>query len=161
MARPDAIPPRWEGVPTALRDLPQWIVWKHHFHKARQNWIKLPFNPATEKPASVSDPSTWGAFEDAEMAYMMGEYDGVGLVFLAGGGLVGIDIDDCLDADGTLSELAGEIVETVPGYVERSPSGKGLHIITRADIGRAYKDDTLGLEIYTSGRYFTITGAGL
>jgi putative DNA primase/helicase len=121
----------------------------------------LPFNPATEKPASVSDPSTWGAFEDAEMAYMMGEYDGVGLVFLAGGGLVGIDIDDCLDADGTLSELAGEIVETVPGYVERSPSGKGLHIITRADIGRAYKDDTLGLEIYTSGRYFTITGAGL
>ena len=158
MARPEVIPPRWEGIPTELRDLPQWVVWKHHFHKARQRWIKLPFNPATERPASTTDPATWGAYIDAEMAYLMGEYDGVGFVFLAGGGLVGIDIDNCLAADGTRSDMANEIIETVPGYVEVSPSGKGLHIITRADIGRAYKDDTLGLELYASGRYFTITG---
>lgn len=158
MARPDVIPPQWEGIPTALRDLPQWIVWRHHFHRARRRWIKLPINPTTGSPAKVSDPTTWGLFVDAQTAYMLGEYDGIGFVFLAGGGLVGIDIDDCLDADGMLSDLAKEIIEAVPGYVERSPSGKGLHIITRADISRAYKDDTLGLELYTAGRYFTITG---
>jgi putative DNA primase/helicase len=159
MSRPSVIPLQLENVPQELRELHQWIVWKHHFHKARQKWIKLPMCPTTGKAASTSDAATWATFDAALLAYEFGGYDGLGFVFAAGSGLVGIDIDKCVN--GELSPLAQELLAAAPGYVERSPSGTGLHIITRADLGRAYKNDNIGLELYTSGRYFTITGVPL
>lgn len=160
MAKPETITPNLDNVPEELSALPQWIVWKHHFHRKRKVWIKLPLNPLTGEAASTTDPNTWATFDAAATAYeLVGGYDGVGFVFREGGGLVGIDIDKCYD--GVPNDMAAEILAAVPGYQEVSPSGKGIHIITRAEIPRAYKDDKIGLEIYTKGRYFTITGVAV
>jgi len=158
MQRPTALAPVPENIPVELRILPRWIVWKHYFHKKRQVWIKLPVCPTTEEPASTTDPETWCHFDAALACYeFIGGYDGLGFVFAEGDGLVGIDIDDCF-VEGGLSDMAQGIIAAVPGYVEKSPSDKGIHIITRANIERAYKDDGIGLEIYTKHRYFAITG---
>lgn len=160
MEKPSTIAPQPGNVPPELRELPQWIVWRHAFLRSRGVWIKMPINPLTGEAASVSDPATWASFDAAVTAYeLLGGYDGIGFVFTQDDGFVGIDIDKCVN--GTLSAMAQDLLAAAPGYVERSPSGTGLHIITRANLPRAYKDDKIGLEMYSSGRYFTITGVPL
>jgi primase-polymerase (primpol)-like protein len=83
------------------------------------------------------------------------------------------------DAEGNLDPKAAEIVATLPGYVERSPSKKGLHIlikgalpapsdrknlkfgnVLRFDPENAPEDKTPGIEFYdeTTPRYLTVTG---
>ncbi|MCK7581568.1 MAG: hypothetical protein MZV65_42025 [Chromatiales bacterium] len=62
-----------------------------------------------------------------------------------------------LDGTDTRPELAA-LVERLPGYVERSPSGKGWHAI---GIGRDFTtlgSNATGIEAYAHGRYFTVTG---
>jgi putative DNA primase/helicase len=160
MEKPSTIAPQPGNVPPELRELPQWIVWRHAFIQSRGVWIKMPVNPITGKSANVSDPRTWASFDAAVTAYeLLGGYDGIGFVFTQEDDFVGIDIDKCVN--GTLSAMAQEILAAAPGYVEKSPSGTGLHIITRANLPRAYKDDRIGLELYSKGRYFTITGVPL
>jgi len=44
----------------------------------------------------------------------------------------GIDFDDCVIADGSIDPRAAIVLDRVPGYVERSPSGKGLKLFARA-----------------------------
>lgn len=64
----------------------------------------------------------------------------------------GIDLDDVNESG--LADLA----ESLPGYVEKSPSGKGEHAI---GYGRAFKSlgsNGSGVEAYASGRFFTVTG---
>src|SRR5690606_22180485 len=51
-----------------------------------------------------------------------------------------------------------EAMKLIPAYWETSPSGRGLHFIARAEIPKAFKDDAKGIELYKTGRYFTITG---
>ncbi len=48
-------------------------------------------------------------------------------------------------------------------YTEYSPSGKGLHILFKlneplSELGTHRRNDELGIEMYDSGRYFTVTG---
>jgi len=161
MSKPSVITPQYDNIPEELRALKQWVVWKHWFHKKRKVWIKLPMSPITGDAASTTDSATWSSFDAALTAFEFeDEYDGLGFVFTEDDGLVGIDIDKCIDAD-VISDLAVDIVKQVPGFIERSPSGKGLHIITRADLPRAYKDDRIGLEMYAKARFFTITGVPL
>lgn len=161
MGKPKIITPELANIPSELTDLPQWVVWKYHFHNKRKVWIKLPLTPTSDVAASTTNPLSWGTFEEAAMAYeFVGGYDGIGFVFAEGGGLVGIDIDDCLDA-GKPTAMAQEILAKIPGFVEVSPSGNGLHIITKGQLGRAYKDDSIGLELYEKSRYFCITGRTL
>lgn len=156
MTRPSALAPIPDRIPAALRDKPQWIVWKHHFHRKRQRWIKLPLQVLTGGAAKVTDHSHLASFDAAWFAYEMGGYDGIGFVF-TGNGLVGIDIDDCVRPEG-LTPLATEILTAVPGYAELSPSGTGIHLITRATLDKARKSDAQGLELYNNARFFTITG---
>ena len=48
-------------------------------------------------------------------------------------------------------------------YTEYSPSGKGLHILFKlneslSEFGTHRRNDELGIEMYDSGRFFTVTG---
>ena len=65
-----------------------------------------------------------------------------------------------MNGDRTLALGAKEIVGLLNTYTEISPSGSGLHLFvfaSGADITRHRKKDCF-LEIYTEGRYFTVTG---
>lgn len=158
--KPKTLAPLLDAIPAELRAIPRWICWKHQFATQRRRWIKLPIDPKDPKRAAkINDPSTWSDYETAAAAYeFIGGVDGVGFVF-GDDGIIGIDFDKCLDpATGELSDAASAALESIPGYWEVSPSGKGLHCITRAQIEKAYKDDKQGIELYKNARYFTITG---
>ncbi len=52
------------NIPDDLRILPQWVVWRRVERDG--NVTKRPFQPLNAvQPASVTDPSTWGTFDNA------------------------------------------------------------------------------------------------
>ena len=88
-------------------------------------------------------------------AYENGEYAGLGFVFSSADPFTGIDMDDCVDADGEIAQWALEIARYFESYTEISATGTGLHIIVRGEIPNRRKGD---VEVYSSKRFFTVTG---
>jgi len=128
---------------------------------------KVPKQP-DGRNASTAAPHTWTDFETAYKALLRGDFDGVG--FVLGGGIVGVDLDRCIDERGEVAPWAADIVHRLGSYSEISPSGRGLHILARAELPQELLD-TLpktgikkaidgggAIEIYWTGRYFTVTG---
>lgn len=157
--KPTALPVQVGNVPQDLRAIDRWVCWRYVQRTKPDGtkvWAKMPVT-VEGKPASSTDPKTWTTFDDACDALIMGGFDGIGLVL--GEDVQGIDLDDHRDpATGLLSELAQEVLERVDGYAEVSPSGTGIKLFSRTnlDASRAKKD--VGVELYSSGRYFTVTG---
>ena len=86
-------------------------------------------------------------------------WEGIGYEF-SGDGLYGVDLDHVLDDLGRLMPQAQEIVNKLASYTELSPSGSGLHIFVfagGADIKHHRKKNGF-VEMYSEGRYFTVTG---
>jgi putative DNA primase/helicase len=86
---------------------------------------------------------------------------GVGFVFTEDDPYAGIDIDKCRDSEtGEIDPWAWKIVDALDSYTEVSPSGTGLHIFVKATLPGP--NNRKGpLEMYESGRYFTLTGEHL
>ena len=155
------IAPDLLAVPAELRQYRQWVVWKAVEKKKREGSVKVtkvPYNPKTGKPASTSRPETWGTFDDACEAYLMNGYTGIGFVFTADDPFVGVDLDNCFDESGRLRDDARRAVNELQSFTERSPSGRGLHIVCKGELpGRGQCDLKAGREMYQDGRFFTIT----
>lgn len=64
----------------------------------------------------------------------------------------GIDLDQ-IDENGLT-----ELMPALPGYVEHSPSGKGVHAIGYGQQFAGRTNRSNGIEFYSKGRYFTFTG---
>lgn len=158
---PGLIPPNMEAVPEELQQYRQWVVWKAMPITKRDGSVKVtkvPHSPKTGKPASSNRPGTWGTFDDACMAYLMDGYTGVGFVFTADDPFVGVDLDNCFDESGNLRDDARRAVDELQSFTEKSPSGKGLHIICKGELpGAGHCDNKAGREMYQEGRFFTIT----
>lgn len=119
-------------------------------------WAKMPMT-VDGKAASSTDERTWTSFDDVVDTLIMGGFDGIGVVL--GDGWHGIDLDDCRDAaSGELTDLAQEFLRRVDGYAEVSPSGTGLKLIGRTNLDGSRTKKEAGVECYTDGRYFTVTG---
>ncbi len=68
-------------------------------------------------------------------------------------GLCCIDIDAHRAEDGSENELANEILQMFSGtYAERSPSGKGIHVLFLTDLNQIPKDAS---NKRLSGQYYT------
>lgn len=167
----------YAAIPHELKQLPQWVV-----HKA-----KRPYNPAGGA-GKAGVPGTWATFEQAVQAVQSGRYDGIGFEFDNNGlvGIDLDTVRD--PETGWIAPDAAEIIHSVGSYTEVSPSGYGFHIIAKADIGLQWNKKALSangiqrldvdlktgevrtdktgkpkmktpeIEMYTGGRYFTITG---
>jgi hypothetical protein len=152
------------NVPQELRDTPQWECWK------MWGGLKVPIDVRTEKsyPRGLykSDQMGNATFEQA-CALLARRKDllGVGFRFKSFDPYTGIDLDDVRDpATGELQLWAWDFVSQFATYSEVSPSGTGLHIVGRAKIPEALIKTALysgHVEIYSDGRYFTITGKKL
>ena len=138
------------------------------------NWVFITKNgKQTKKPlARVNDPASWITFSQAESQTRL-KPCGIGVMFAPISGsysLCGIDID-AHHVD--VNPLTKEILELFKGtYIEKSPSGKGYHVLFLADLDqlpeakeykRLYqqKNSKLDVECYLAGitnRYFTFTG---
>lgn len=142
------------NIPPELRECPQWVVWK--LEKRDEKLTKVPYCAKnTKRRASPTDRDTWATFDEA-CAAAPSENGGIGFVFTKDDPFIGIDLDKCL-TDGTLEPWAHQIVEKLKSYTEITPSGTGLHILIRGTLpeGRRRKGK---IEMYDSGRFFTMTG---
>jgi len=153
-------------IPRELRDLPQWVTWKWG-KKPNGEPTKVPTRAVDGLPASSTNPDDWSSFQTAYNAYHHGssENAGIGLVFTEESGLFGVDFDDCLDkqqAGGLRGMRPTEFgyLKLLDSYAEVSPSGEGFKVIARGTIPDdvARRSFGQGNGIYSSGRFFTITG---
>jgi putative DNA primase/helicase len=140
-----------EGIPEELRVRPQWVVWKAVGHKPD----KVPFSARSGRKASSTDLLTWSTFQEALKAYENCDFAGLGFVFSSADPYTGIDLDNCVDADGEIAGWALEIVRYFDSYTELSATGSGLHIIVRGEVPNRRKGE---VEVYSSKRFFTVTG---
>lgn len=146
----------YEQIPKQLKSLRQWVAWVYKVIDGREKPTKIPINPQDGSYAKSDDPDTWGSFEQACEAVTKFKLSGIGIMFA--GGLAGVDIDHCVDAQtGEIEEYAKDIIHTVKSYTELSPSGTGIHILCLGTLpeGRRRKGD---VEMYCEGRFFTVTG---
>src|SRR5262249_34921642 len=143
--RPRPLPLRLDGLPTFLLESPRAVLWKYIL--VNGTWTKVPFRVANaERPASSTDPSTWGAMRDAITDFEDGKSDGIGIVL--GDGLIGIDLDHCRNPEtGMIASWALAIVETLDSYAEASPSGTGVHIFATGTFSPTRKKKS-GVEMY-------------
>lgn len=134
-------------IPTELTSRPRWIR-----HTAR----KVPITVGGST-ASVTDPSCWSRHRDAAASSA-----GAGLGFvLDGDGVVCLDLDHCLDADGEVAAWAQNILDAAAGtWVEVSRSGDGLHVWGYGSLpqGRRITVGGGSVELYGTGRYIAVTG---
>ena len=146
--------------PQELTSLNQWVCWRLEQGTKDGKPTKIPYNPANGKKASSTDSNTWSTIENALKANEKFMYSGIGFVFSKNDDIVGVDIDHCIDADtGEMNDIAKRILERKPTYTEISPSGTGLHLFYKGVFnGKGNKNTENGVEMYSSSRYFTMTG---
>lgn len=134
----------------------RWVNWRLEKNKDGKN-TKKPYQ-VSGVLASSTDPLTWSTYYEAVNAS-----SNVGIIFTPDQKLLGIDIDHCLE-DGKIVHAEKTNIEELlfeaDTYVEISPSGTGLHIffsLTESFKPEASRKHTLPYELYTSGRFFTVT----
>lgn len=153
-----------DNLPAALRETGLFCCWRYEERDGKRT--KVPYNPRTGGKAQSTNPQTFAPLAVALASMERGGYSGIGVgVF---GSLGAIGIDHCISETGELSPMAYDIIDTMQGYTEFSPSGKGLRILFivpegfRYDKARYYiNNQKLGLEIYIAGstnKFVTVTG---
>lgn len=144
------------NVPDEMKKFSSWVGCKIVPSKDRPGKTdKIPMNVLTGEYAKSNDPATWTDFETALDLSIQRNYDAVGFMFQPPH--VGADFDECIE-NGIISERVLAILGEINCYTEISPSGTGLHVICKGNISRALKNSKVGIEIYTIGRFFTVTG---
>lgn len=165
-ATTDVVKLQPENVPAELRQLVRWCVWRREPDKKDSATL-------TKKPMQASWPSRafskttaaqYRSFDVAVKAYEQyhgserSPVDGIGLV--CGGGVVGIDFDECCDevTREVRSDVA-EWLERLNTYAEFSPSGRGVRAFVRGSLpDRSTNSRPAGVELYDEPNYVTVTG---
>lgn len=143
--------------PDEMIKLPQWVLWK--LITRGEKTTKVPYQP-NGIAASSTNSATWSTFSSVMNTYVRNpNINGVGFVFSADDPYVGIDLDKCRDPKtGTVDSWASAILDRIDTYKELSPSGTGFHLIGKGKMpSKGRKKGQV--EIYDSGRYFTVTGS--
>lgn len=148
----------YDKIPYELKELDQWCCFKiEEVENGRKT--KRPYNPLTNNMAKSNDETTWVSFEDA--VNNLNGYDGIGFFFVEP--YVGIDLDKVGNEieeylnDPDTDNIISEFINVLETYAEVSPSGTGIHLITKGELPK--KGRRRGnVEIYDKGRFFTMTG---
>lgn len=171
-----------EGYPLALRERSQWGPWRRELRDDKVT--KIPYDPHTGYRVSVSDPSTWGTFDEAVSALHEGTSDGepfngVGYFLSEGDPFTVIDVDKGFDP-----KCFAHLRKTDPNadwrqatkdwfrppvpwlarvsYVDLSQSGRGLHFVTEGtfdgDIARPVGDGKV--QYFQKSRFIAHNGTG-
>jgi len=149
-----------ENIPQELRDLPRWVGWKYGKARADGKRPKLPINASNGRDAKSNDPATWATFLAAVEAVARLALEGVG--FVLGDGYAGVDFDECIVGGKVVPQVVG-VLGVFNSYAEISPSQTGIKQIVKGrkpEGAGCQRRAVLGckqVEIYDTGRYFTIT----
>lgn len=145
----------FDKIPPELTMDERWVVWQYVERNGKST--KVPINPVSRQYAKSTDPSTWASFQTARAA--LAGHDGIGLMLRPDEThqLVGIDLDHCIEDDGTIAPWALSIVKDLDSYTEITPSGRGLRIFVNGELppgGRKRGH----VEVYDRDRFLTVTG---
>ncbi|MDO8699198.1 MAG: hypothetical protein Q7J75_02030 [Rhodoferax sp.] len=159
---PVPLAPIFDRFPHILTAQPNWVLWSYLLKDGK--YTKVPKQPGGRN-ASTTNPATWHTFDNVRTAYQRGGFDGVGIVLTGkpldnGLYLIGMDFDHCLTA-GVLDHDPRHAIDLLDTYSEISPSGEGVRLFILHDKAiPARKINVAGKsrEIYSSGRYLTVTG---
>ena len=146
-----------ERMPPEMRRAKRWLLYKM-IQRPDGKADKVPYyingkprNGTLDSPEDVNQLSTYA--EASEIVESSESYAGLGFALGHDGEKYwqGIDLDRVYGTE--LESLAKQL----PGYVETSPSGTGVHAIGYGEYFNG-KNEGNGIEYYASGRYFTYTG---
>jgi putative DNA primase/helicase len=166
--KPSYIKPLLENIPPILQSFNQWVLWKAIWKESEQKWTKVPIDPKTLRYASSNKRETWSDFDTACKVlakYYGKKVDGIGFVVTNKDPFVGIDCDRCVDKQAEKNSIAqpfGGYIEQINSYAEYSPSGSGIRIVAKGNLPKGHQcRNGSQIEIYSTGRFLTITGATL
>lgn len=160
---PQLLPVRERSIPTQLKTRPaRWAPWAAVWNDGRGKVDKVPLSLALHR---VSTHGPWWDFERALAAHEAARdrTAGIGYRMTEPHGIVGIDLDHCVDPNGEVAPWASVIVQAANSYVERSPSGTGLRIFGFGEIVQDWNNHERGVEVYGGhgARFLTVTGQRL
>lgn len=157
-----------DGIPEGLKKNKRWVGFKI----GEQG--KKPIDPKSIGGfityASISDPSTWGTFEEALKLVEAGLCDGIGYAMTKDDHLIFIDVDLHLDKLTSEDEkqktekhfnVLCRDVKRFHTYMETSISGTGVHLLARGTLDETLKTGASPIapvEIYDSNRFIIMTG---
>ncbi len=148
------------NIPVELISLDRWVNWSYDLKVSGPKHPKYPIDPLTSRMASVTNPKQWRSYAECLRHYLAGKFDGVG--FVLADGQVGVDLDNCRDpSTGQLNQFAQGIVQQLATYTEVSPSATGIKMICTGSINGEHRSKGSNVEVYSTDRYFTITGQSL
>jgi hypothetical protein len=142
------------NIPPEMQAHNQWVCWKL-VPRGEGKATKLPINARTGQLASVTDPATWGGFDEAVAAVETWGCTGIGFVLSDADPFTIIDLDNC-GGDEVARARQQKIVQSFSSYSEISPSGNGLHIVVKGSVPSGKRREKV--EVYSSERYMTMTG---
>lgn len=156
---PDPFP----DLPGAMKVAERWLLWKSEPNTdPAKKPRKVPYyatgdrrQGALDTPEDVARLVTYPE-ACAALLHIPG-YAGLGFALGpdgTGNHWQGVDLDN-LDQHPGLKFL---IEDDLPGYIEKSPSGGGVHAIGYGRDFVSLGSNTTGIEAYAHGRYFTVTG---
>ncbi len=148
----------YENIPSELKQYPNWVCFRFEPDPSRPKPKKVPINPRTGERAMSNNPETWSDYDTALKA--ASRFDGLGFMF-GNSPFFGVDLDKIEQElrgyiDGEPG-IVGEFIDTLQSYTELSPSGTGIHIICRGSLPPKGRRNG-NVEMYESGRFFTVTG---
>jgi len=152
------------AIPQDLKDRKQWLIWRFEKNpkKPEGKPLKVPYYADGSRRFGVQgdekDRAKLATFDVALASMQKRNCSGFGFAFLPGDGLIGIDIDKCIDLDtGEISPMADGVIQECLSYTEYSPSRSGVHIIVAGET-QTFKSDKIGLEVFCGSQFFTFTG---
>jgi P4 family phage/plasmid primase-like protien len=158
-----------EQVPGQLRELPVWLLWKEVPSEDGSKPAKVPYYTNGKCRGgtldSPEDRKKLAAFDAALARYDEKRYAGLGVALgRVDTNLIlsGIDLDECVLQRKFTGDIdARKVIDAGQGaYTEISPSKTGVKLFGTGDIGTTTpkQSQTGKLEIYSGGRFFTVTG---
>jgi len=158
----------FDRIPAEMRNYPQWVVWKFEETDGGKP-TKVPYSPRFRGHASVTNPATWGTFDEAVAAYEVagGELAGIGFVLTRNDPFGFIDLDNAWQTDAhggykypdpqAIFDRQHKVFTEFNSFTEWSPSGTGLHVIVKTQpVANGRKRSAI--EVYTQERFMTMTG---
>lgn len=151
----------FEQFPEELKQIPHWILWRKEIRQGEKKPTKVPYSAVYNGKAKSTEPKSWTTFEKALQALNNNpeQFSGLGFVFSEDDPFVFIDCDNCVNAEGELTETASEILDAFSGcYAELSQSGSGIHVIVKGNIPRGFNNRETGVEMYGKEKFCALTG---
>lgn len=148
-------------APSALADLPGWLLWRFEQPPGGGKPRKIPYYASGRKRHGVQgrpeDREQLVTFEAAKAAAARKGFDGVGFAPMPEWKITALDFDACVK-QGRVDRQVEDLIAST--YAEFSPSGNGVRAFVRGGLGnkKSLAGESFGFETFSSKGFVTFTG---